>query len=158
MFGSLLVTNDVVSKLPADVNPQYYPHEIRRAHPELGPIFYIDNWPYIAPILVVASPSTAFQATQEHSLPKFPALAHYMRGIAGTDDLVTMEGQMWKTWRGIFNPGFSGSHLTSLMPEFVQEATIFGGILQEHAEKGKMFPLKDVTDNLTIDIIGKIVL
>lgn len=158
MFGSLLVTNDVVSQLPADVNPQYYPHEIRRAHPKLGSIYYLDNWPYIAPILVVASPSTTSQATQEHSLPKFPALANFMRGIAGTRDLVSMEGQMWKTWRGMFNPGFSGSHLTSLMPEFVKEVTIFCDILREQADEGGMFPMKNVTDNLTIDIIGKIVL
>jgi hypothetical protein len=75
VMGSLLVTRDVLSALPADVNPQYLPGQIKRAHPELGSLYYIDNWPNIAPILMVISPSAAFQATQEHSLPKFPWLA-----------------------------------------------------------------------------------
>jgi hypothetical protein len=84
VMGSLLVTRDVLSALPADVNLQYLPGQIKRAHPELGSLYYIDNWPNIAPILMVISPSAAFQVTQEHSLPKFPGLQRFLRPIGGT--------------------------------------------------------------------------
>ena len=149
---------EVVETLPSDVHPQYFPHELQRAFPQLGPVFYIDNWPYIAPMLIIASPSAAFQVTQEHSLPKFPAMREFMRPIAGDFDLVSMDGPMWKTWRGIFNPGFSSAHLTSLVPEIIREATVFCDILRERAERQEIFPLKKLTDNLTMDIIGKVVL
>lgn len=155
LFSSLLVTNERVTALPSNVNPQYFPHHIRRAYPELGSVFYLDNWPFIAPILVVASPFAAHQVTQEHSLPKFPALQHYLRPIGGEFGLVTMEGEMWKSWRGIFNPGFSAAHLISLVPAIVQEAKIFCDILRETNE---VFPMKRLTDNLTMDIMGKIVM
>lgn len=106
-MGSLLVTKDCVATLPYDMHPQYFPYHIRRARPELGSLFYLDNLLYIAPILVVSSPFAAYHITQERFLPKFPAMRYYMQSIAGEYDPVTIEGQMWKTWRGIFNPGFS---------------------------------------------------
>lgn len=109
-------------------------------------------------MLIVASPSAAFQVTQEHSLPKFPAMREFMRPIAGDFDLVSMDGPMWKTWRGIFNPGFSSAHLTSLVPEIIKEATGFCDILREKTARQEIFPLKKLTDNLTMDIIGKVVL
>jgi hypothetical protein len=65
----------VVETLPFDVHPQYIPHELQRAFPQLGPVFYIENSPYKAPKLTVTTPLAAFQATQEHSLSKFPPFA-----------------------------------------------------------------------------------
>ena len=149
---------NVVEGLPPDVNPQYFPNALRRAYPDLGPVFYIDNWPYIAPMLIVASPSAAFQVTQEHSLPKFPAMRHFMRPIAGEFDLVSMEGNTWKTWRSIFNPGFSPTHLNSLVPDIVLEAKVFCDILREKAKSKEIFSMKKLTDNLTMDIVGRVVL
>ncbi|KAI9849674.1 MAG: hypothetical protein M1837_002799 [Sclerophora amabilis] len=158
LFGSLLVTKDRVATLPADVNPQYLPHHIRRSHPDVGSLFYLDNWPFIAPILVVSSPYAAHQATQEHSLPKFPAMRKFIRPIAGEYDLVTLEGPMWKTWRGIFSPGFSAAHLTSLVPDIVSETMVFCDILREKVEGNAVFSLKKLTDNLAMDVIGRVVL
>ncbi|MCJ1404138.1 hypothetical protein MMC11_007363 [Xylographa trunciseda] len=158
VFGSLLGVKNVVAKLPRDVNPQYFPLQIRAAFPDVGSVFYFDNWPFISPILVVGSPATAYQATQDHSLPKYPALRNFFRPIAGEHDLVSMEGPLWKKWRGIFNPGFSASHLSSLVPQMVQEMVIFCNILQEKAEKQELIYMKDLTDNLTVDIIGSMVL
>lgn len=119
IFGHILVTNGVVSKLPADASTGYIPAHVRRATPGLGPVFYLDNWPFSAPILVIASPTSAYQITQEHSLPKFPALRHFLRPLTGEYDLVTMEGELWKTWRSIYNPGFSSSHLMTLVPDIM---------------------------------------
>lgn len=158
MFGSLVAVKEIMADLPPDVNPQYIPIAIRRRYPHVGNIFYFDNWPFIAPILVTASPSTAKQITQEHSLPKFPPIQNFFRPIAGKYDLVSMEGPLWKKWRGVFNPAFGATYLTMLVPEIVEEALVFCEILKEQAASGAMFPLKNLTDNFTVDVIGKLVL
>ena len=157
-MGSLLAMKDVMADLPADMNAQYIPISVRRKYPEVGTLYYLDNWPFVEPMLVVATPTAARQVTQEHSLPKFPALRHFMKPIAGQSDLTTMEGDLWKKWRGVFNPGFSGAHLISLAPEIVKQGLVFCEILEEHAAADRAFPLKQYTDNFTMDVVGKLVL
>ncbi|KAI9794418.1 MAG: hypothetical protein M1816_005488 [Peltula sp. TS41687] len=147
-----------MSKLPDDVHPHYLPDQLRRVMPDLGPVFYIDNWPFGPQMLVVASPDAAYQITQEHSLPKYPAMRTFLRPLTGEYDLVTMEGQLWKTWRTIYNPGFSAGHLMTLVPDIVKETTIFCDILREHARNQDIFPLKEATDNLTMDVISRVVM
>ena len=144
--------------LPPDVNGQYIPIAIRRRYPHVGNVFYIDLWPFDTPILVTASPSTAKQITQQQSLPKFPTIKHFFRPIAGKYGLITMEGPLWKKWRAVFNPGFGAAYLTTLVPGIIEEALVFCEILKERAASGAMFQLKPLTDNFTMDVIGKIVL
>ncbi|MCJ1281249.1 hypothetical protein MMC26_000567 [Xylographa opegraphella] len=158
IFGHLLICGKILANLPTDANPHYLPDQTRLAVPGLGPIYYLDNWPFSAPILVTASPSTAYQIAQEHSLPKFHAMRKFLRPLTGEYDLVTMEGQLWKTWRAIYNPGFSLTHLMTLVPQIVKETAVFCEILQQHAEAKDLFEMKTLTDNLTMDIIGKVVL
>lgn len=153
-----MAVKEIMADLPPDVNPQYIPIAIKRRYPLVGNVFYFDNWPFIAPILVTASPSTAKQITQEHSLPKFPALRNFFGPIAGKYDLVTMEGPLWKKWRGVFNSGFGAAYLTTLVPEIIEQALVFCEILEERAASGAMFQLKPLTDNFTVDVIGKFVL
>lgn len=69
-----------------------------------------------------------------------------------------MEGNSWKTWRGIFNPGFSANHLMNLTGSLVEETIQFCDILQRRLEDQRIFKMKDLTDNLTMDIIGRVVL
>ena len=148
-----------MADLPPDVNPQYIPIAIRRRYSKVGNVFYFDNWPFVAPIIVTASPSTAKQITQEHSLPKFPAIRNFFRPIAGGKyDLITMEGPLWKKWRGVFNPGFGAAYLTTLVPEIVEEGLSFCRLLKEQAAFGGIFQLRHLTDNFTVDVIGKLVL
>ena len=71
---------------------------------------------------------------------------------------MTMEGPLWKKWRGVFNPGFGASYLTTLVPEIVEEASVFCKILEERVTLGGIFQLKPLTDNFTVDVIGKLVL
>jgi hypothetical protein len=68
-----------------------------------------------------------------------------------------MEGQIWKKWR-VFNPGFSAAHLMILVPGVVKETETFGQILREHAEKKDIFQMKAWTDNLTMEVIGRVAL
>ncbi|KAI4194841.1 MAG: hypothetical protein LQ346_003602 [Caloplaca aetnensis] len=69
-----------------------------------------------------------------------------------------MEGDLWKLWRGIFNPGFSAAYLMSLTRGIVEETEQFCTKLQERARDQTLFRMKDLTDNLTMDIIGRVVM
>ncbi|KAL9619373.1 MAG: hypothetical protein Q9160_005968 [Pyrenula sp. 1 TL-2023] len=158
VFGNLPTTKSIMGDLPPDMNLQYMPIAIRRRYPQVGNVFYVDNWPFVAPILVTASPSTARQITQEHSLPKWPLLQNFFKPIAGKYDLMTMEGPLWKKWRNVLIPGFGAAYLASLMPEIVAEGLMFCEVLKERAVSGAMFQLKPLTDNFTVDVIGKLVL
>ena len=63
LFGHLLLANNVMSKLPRNAHPQYFPGQVKQVHPDIGPVFYLDMWLFSLPILVVASPSAAYQLT-----------------------------------------------------------------------------------------------
>lgn len=158
IFGHLFVIAHVLSKIPKDAHSHYLPDQLRQAYPDMGPIFYIDAWPFTTLTLVVASPTTLAQITTEHVLPKFPAIRDFLYPLANGKDIVSMDGREWKYWRSIFNPGFSMNHLITLVPDIVRETTVFCEILQHHASEQNIFRMKALTDNLTMDIIGKVVL
>ncbi|KAL8840160.1 MAG: hypothetical protein Q9176_004008 [Flavoplaca citrina] len=158
IFGHLYFCYKVTSRLSRDAHPNYLPDTIRRELPELGPIFYLDTWPIGPQMLVVASTRGLYQITQEDSLPKHPRLKHFLNPIAGGLDLVTMEGALWKKWRGIFNPGFSSTYLMSLAGGIVEETENFCKNLQSLAQDHALFHMKDLADNLTMDVIGRIVM
>ncbi|KAL8927692.1 MAG: hypothetical protein Q9208_002107 [Pyrenodesmia sp. 3 TL-2023] len=69
-----------------------------------------------------------------------------------------MEGDLWKFWRGIFNPGFSAAYLMTLTRGIVEEAEQFCRNLQRLAQSQALFRMKDMTDNLTMDVIGRVVM
>ncbi|KAL6716559.1 hypothetical protein ACLMJK_006126 [Lecanora helva] len=69
-----------------------------------------------------------------------------------------MEGELWKTWRGVFNPGFSANYLVGLTKGIVENTKVFCEILGELSQAHGQFRMKNLTDNLTMDVIGKIVM
>ena len=155
ILGHLPLLKTVKEKLPPDSHGHYLPSAIRREIPDLGPMFYIDPWPFADPMLIVASPSGAYQITQEHSLPKHPALRTFIHPITGSNDMLTMEGDLWKTWRGVFNPGFSVGHLMKLVPDIMKDVSTFCDILREHVNNDDLFLLDEVTIKMTMDVIGR---
>ena len=158
LFGHLLLAKDILSQMPRDAHPTYLPGLIKRAYPDIGPVFYLDMWPITLPILVVFSPSAAYQFTQEHSLAKSGELRRWIRPLAENKDLVSLEGQPWKLWRNIYNPGFSANHLMHLVPQITEEISVFRGIISDRAQSKALFPLEDATIKLTIDTIGRVIL
>ena len=96
--------------------------------------------------------------TTEHNLPKFLAIRDFLYPLTNGRDIVSMDGQEWKTWRSIFNSGFSASHFTTVVPDIVKETMVFCNILKRHVEKQHVFPMKGLTDNLALDVIGKVVM
>jgi sterigmatocystin biosynthesis cytochrome P450 monooxygenase len=157
-LGHLPLVAKIMGKLPSDIHGHVLPHRIRQECPDLSPVFYIDTWPFGPPMLVITAPDQAYQVTQSHSLPKFHALRAYMRPMTGGNDMITLEGAAWKTWRNTFNPGFRSGHLMTLIPSMLEEISIFCQILRDFAEQQKQFSLDRITTRLSLDIIGRVTL
>ena len=158
IVGHLYFCYSIATVLAKDAHPNYLPDVIRRKLPDLGPIYYLDTWPFGPQMLVVASVPGLHQITQEHSLPKYHALKYFLEPITEGLDIITMERDLWKTWRSIFNPGFSANRLMNLTGSLVEETVTFCDIMQKRLEDGRSFRMKTLTDNLTMDIIGRVVL
>lgn len=156
LLGHLPVVACLLSQLPSDAHPFYIPDQVRRNYPDLGQNYYLDLWPFAPPMLVLASPYTINQINQEHVLHKYPQLHAFIRPLTDNLDILSMEGQIWKKWRAVFNPGFSAAHLMTLVPEIVKETEKFCQILKEHAGNRDIFQMKALTDNLTMDVIGRV--
>ena len=156
-MGHLLAAKPVMDALPADVHVNVAITELSRKFVETD-AFYLDFWPFSRTVLVVSSPSTSMQVTQEYNLPK-PVLLHdYFLPITGGANLFTMPEEQWKSWRAIFNPGFSTSYILEQVPNLVEEVSVYCEILREHARKQDIFSLDETTLNLTMDIIGTVTL
>lgn len=91
-------------------------------------------------------------------MPKHEHLHHELQPFTQCLDLVSSEGQLWKTWRGIFNPGFSAKNLIQLVPDMVEEIEVFRDLLKAAAISDNKITLAQNAEKLTIDIIGRTVL
>ena len=119
------------------------PLHIREKY-NLGPYFYIDLWPIADPFLAVFEPDLAAQFTTDYSTPKFGAYLDFMVPLAGHGDMVSSSGPHWKKWRSIFNPGFAGGHLMTLIPGIVDQVAIFVEKLSELSAKQEPFRLEEI--------------
>jgi cytochrome P450 len=159
IFGHILLTAKIIRKLPKDAHGHYIADQIRRQFPYLDSFFYLDSWPFSPPVLVVISPHAMSQFTQENvTLQKHKLMRQFLRPLTGKHDLVSMEGQLWKKWRTIFNPGFSATHLATMVPGIMEDVLVFRDILRQRAEQGNIFSLEETTLNVTFDVIGRVTL
>ena len=158
LLGHLPVVYSILSKLPSDAHALYLADQPARKYAEMGPVFYVDLWPFHPPILFANSSAAAYQLLQEHSLPKGDPMRKFMYLLTKNNDLVTMEGATWKEWRSAFNPVFSASHLITQVPSILEAISTYSKVQAEHAEMNDIFSLEDVTIGLTLTIIGIVTL
>lgn len=154
LFGHLKFVASIVQEMPPEAHGVYIADQIRRRFPKMNEAFYVDIWPVGKPYLMIIHPDLHYQLTQANQLPKDPGLQNFLKPLAGRQNLVTMEGPAWKRWRAVFNPGFSASNISSLVPGMVEKVEIFKRHVEKHADTGKMFFLEEMALSLTIDIIG----
>ena len=161
ILGHLGTIAKIAMQYPREMHGQSVPLAILKRHPEYlerGAI-YMDVWPVGYPMLAVFDPDMMAQFTQDQSQLKHPGLRAEMGPFTGAKDLVSTEGQEWKMWRSIFNPGFSAKNLQSLVPHFLEEALVFRDTLRKFATSGEVIPkLEEHTTAATVDMIGRAVL
>jgi len=115
----------------------------------LGDYFYIDVWPAANPLLISLHPSITNQFTVgEHSAPKDPGLVDFLLPVGGPNNLVCDDGQKWKTWRKAFNPGFSLTHLMTVVPDIVDIVSTFHELMDRKVDEGKVFRLETIATKL----------
>ena len=156
-WGHLKVFGEMVAELPPDIHPHTLPYYLHKKY-NLPDVFYLDTWPIGQQICAIVEPEVAQQPTVLTSLPKHETLDASIWPITGYGSLAAMHGQEHKRWRSIFNPGFSSSHLMSLIPAIVGDCELFAGILEKHIETQDIFHLEEAATKVTIDIIGRVVL
>ncbi|ERF70131.1 hypothetical protein EPUS_00318 [Endocarpon pusillum Z07020] len=157
ILGHLLIARDFVNTFPPDAHAHVYADYIRRKY-NLGKFFYLDFWPLNDQFLYIADPDIANQITIGSSLRKSPMVPEYMNVLLGNQNMVCLEGAAWKRVRSMFNPGFAGGHLMTLVPYIVDAAVVFGDVLREKARASEVFEMEEIATWLTMDVIGKVTL
>ncbi|KZL74652.1 cytochrome p450 monooxygenase [Colletotrichum tofieldiae] len=153
MLGHLGLAAKIAKTLPSDFHGHYLAGEIRRAFPSLPAVFYLDLWPTGPPLMVMTtSHSQARVTAHEPQLPKHEGVLGFLKPLIGSHGLVTMEGDEWRYWRGVFNPGFNAAHLATLVPGLVENTLVLHEILQERAAEGEFFSLFETMSRLTMDM------
>ncbi|MCJ1394721.1 hypothetical protein MMC18_007601 [Xylographa bjoerkii] len=158
IFGHLLSLPPVLKLFPKDAISTLAFGELSKKFPESDGLYYLDAWPIGIPLLVITSPSQAIQACQQYDLPKPDVLDEFFHPFAGGDNLFTMNGSEWKRSRAMFNPGFNANYLLGHISHIVEEASVYVEVLREHAQRGQMFSLDEITLWFTMDIIGAVTL
>lgn len=107
--------------------------------------------------MVVGNPVAAVQV-ETAFLDRPSAITDIMAIINGGPSLMTMHGDTWKKWRGLFNPGFASGYMTGFAPAIADEAAVLCQLLHEQAKKGDMFQLEEYTLRFTFDVISRVTL
>ncbi|TIA28751.1 cytochrome P450 [Aureobasidium pullulans] len=121
---------------------------------DLPDLFYLDLWPLFESICITTHPSISSQFV----LICPEVIGEFMQTISRGDDIVSADGPLWKTWRSAFNPGFSVSHVMTMMPGIVDDVATFARILHEKAVTNELFRMEHLATRLTVDVIGRVVL
>lgn len=155
VFGHFLALKESIQAVPR--NAVMHVVVRRMAHNFPHGVFYINLWPFNAPLMVVTDPRVASQV--EHAALDKPAnIRATIDIINGGPSLLTMYGSTWKKWRTLFNPGFAAGYITELAPAIANEVGVFCKLLQEKAEQGELFALEEHTLRLTFDVIARVTL
>ncbi|KAK5065269.1 hypothetical protein LTR84_001107 [Exophiala bonariae] len=156
IWGHLQLAGQCQSLFPPKVHVQNWIHYIQKKH-NLGDVFYIDWWPFGPQWVFIADPELASKyITTGQSLPKSLLTSGYVDRLLGKDNMVCIEGQKWKMLRSIFNPGFSASHLMSLVPYMLDSSLVFVNACRKKADTNELFQMDRLATRYAIDIIGKI--
>lgn len=153
LLGHLGLAAKIAKTLPSDFHGHYLAGEIRRAYPDLPAVFYLDLWPTGPPLMVMTTSHDQARVTaHEPQLPKHEGVLGFLKPLIGSHGLVTMEGDEWRYWRGVFNPGFNAAHLVTLVPGLVENTLVLHEILRERAAAGEIFSLFEAMSRLTMDM------
>lgn len=147
-------------KGPKNIADALVPYLISLEYPETAKqgYFYLDMWPVSEQMIVVNHPDLMVQFTQDTSFAKHRQMPFEFGPFSHGVDLVTSNGHHWKTWRSIFNPGFSSKNIQSYVPAMLEEYNIFKSKLEGFVASGETVKMDKLTMALTVDIIGHAVL
>ncbi|GAP90257.1 putative cytochrome P450 [Rosellinia necatrix] len=154
--GHLLVLQKYVDKIPPDAAVAFAMRDLAQEYADTE-IFLMDFWPVYPALFTLFGPETITEVCDKHNLPKTTVAASSMKPVAGGPNLISMNGDEWKYWRSLFNPGFSTGAMLNNVPHIVDSVLVFREKLIENIGKG-MFSLDELTTKLTMEVILKVTL
>lgn len=131
---------------------------------ELGrpPCFWMDMSPVGFIVMVTFEPGLAEAVTEPRPGFKYSTMksdtTHSLHRLLGWDSMVLVHGEEWRALRRRFNKGFAPNHLHSLAPLILNRTQVFISRLKALAETGEEFLMRDLTRDLTSDIITVVAL
>src|SRR3954466_11989729 len=99
VFGHFIALRECMKMLPRNVTMHVMVRQIAKIFP--NGIFYLNLWPFNKTLMIVANPIAAAQV-EAAFLDKPSAMTDTMEIINGGPSLMTMHGDVWKKWRGLF--------------------------------------------------------
>jgi cytochrome P450 len=154
--GHLMVLQKYVDGIPPDAAVAFAMKDLAQEFTDTE-VFLVDFWPVYPPLVTIFGPEVINQVCNQYNLPKTTTAFRFMKPIAGGPNLVTMNGDEWKYWRSIFNPGFSTGAMLNNVPHIVDSVLIFREKLVAKIGQG-MFSLDEFATKLTMEIILKVTL
>lgn len=155
LFGHLVVIGKALASYPMDFSKLGVAYALTQAYPEIVKegLVYFDTWPFGEATVAAFDPEMMPQFTQDKSYLKAPMVKTELEPLTGLKDLSSMEGQEWKTWRSVFNPGFSAKNLTALVPAFLEEIQVLKERLVKVAGTGQVIKMEETIQRATVDVI-----
>ncbi|KAI0479535.1 putative cytochrome P450 [Xylariaceae sp. FL0804] len=154
--GHLLVLQKYLDKMPPDAAVAFAMRELCREYADTE-VFLMDVWPVYPALFTLFGPGPIHQICNKYNLPKTATAALTMRPVTGGPSLISMNGDEWKFWRSLFNPGFSTGAMFNNVPHVVDSVLVFREQLIEKVGRG-MFSLDELTTRLTTEVILKVTL
>ena len=154
ILGHLPFLRGVMASLPKNASIQTVLTDIVSNYS--NGVCYLDLWPFSRKLIIVASPLASAEV-ELLNLSKSRDINKEIDKMTGGGNLITMDGDIWKRWRGIFNPGFSAGYMLKLAPTIADEVKIFRDLLFDQEKKGGTFSLERMTLRLTLDIVACVV-
>jgi cytochrome P450 len=156
LFGHSLVILRYTKCLPYNANVVLAMKDMSEDFKDTE-MFLIDLWPGYPTSIIVFNPEACNSVSQKLNLPRPKQPGEAIKPIVGGTGLVAMNGSQWKTWRSLFNPGFSATNISNHVPFMVDCAQIFCEKLRKKAGRG-IVSLDEYATQLTFDVIMKVTL
>lgn len=154
--GHLLVLQKYLDGVPPDAAVALAMRDLSQEHADTE-LFLMDFWPVYPPLFTVFGPESISQICNKYNLPKPAVASRFMQPVTGDPNLISMNGDEWKYWRSLFNPGFSTGAMLNDVPHIVDSVLVFREKLIQRAGKA-MFSLDELATKLTQEIILKVTL
>lgn len=154
--GHLLVLQKYLDGVPPDAAVALAMRDLCEEHADTE-LFLMDFWPVYPPLFTVFGPESINQICNKYNLPKPAVASRFMEPVTGGPNLISMNGDEWKYWRSLFNPGFSTGAMLNGVPHIVDSVLVFREKLIQRIGKG-MFSLDELATKLTQEIILKVTL
>jgi cytochrome P450 len=160
LLGHLKKLDAIIKRGAPDRHPDYIFEEMLYEL-DRPPLMFVDFRPVNRPMVLITSHEIAEQVTKSSklfptSLPKSDL--SYMHHLTGRSSILLAHGDEWKALRRRYSQAFAPQHLLTLLPCILDKTSTFVQRIDALADSGQDFPILNLAINLTVDIIGAVIM